>query len=442
MKSWRIGVVVAVMMMFSFPAGCVESKGNGGCPDTQDFVDETYGARVRQIQSAADRSKHNIYYHRNPWNADNTYMVGIDSGSDGSKWRVILYDGNGCFIKDLFSVEQYDWRIVWDRTKPEVLYTSKGPNLYRYDVTSGQARLLKSFAPLRLRPSGPSLNQAGDRILVVTFDGRASVFRSYRLPDMQDEQQFEARYPDGCKKDWDDERYTGYKGQIVTACQNPQAILVYEDTGQRVHQFDGIGGGGHWDFSPDGKLAYLKMPGGYGRAGGLIEPPQVRRNQRAITAENRVAKRRRQGTAANQVPGQPRAAGRLEQLELHVVETDGSEDRVVYSVPQAQARYVQNLHLSWPDRVSDWFIASFFPSARNLPSSYTAPMDEIALISVSGKHRFLARTKTSIRTRGTGFWAEPLASPSSDGSRVSFNSNRSGRIEHYVLWISSPVLSR
>lgn len=436
---------MAVMMIFSFPAGCVESKGNGECPDTQNFVDETYGARVRQIQSAADRSKHNIYYHRNPWNADNTRMVGIDSASDGSKWRVVLYDGDGCFIKKLFPITQYDWRIVWDRTNPEVFYTTKGPNLYRYYVTSGKATLLKSFAPLRLRPSGPSLNQAGDRILVVTFDGRKNVFRSYRLPDMRDERHFEARYPDGCKKDWDDERYTGYKGQIVTACQNPGTILVYEDTGRLVHQFDGIGGGGHWDFSPDGKLAYLKMPrSGYRtvrKVGGLMEDARVRRNRTAAAGDNRIAKRR-QRAATREESGSSRAAGRREPLEIHVVETDGSEDRVVYSVLGAQARYVDNFHLSWPDKVTDWFIASFFPSAGNLPSVYAAPMDEIVQITVSGEHRFLARTKTSIRARRTDFWSQPLASPSSDGSRVSFNSNRSGRTEHYVLWTSPPALSR
>jgi len=33
------------------------------------------------------------------------------------------------------------------------------------------------------------------------------------------------------------------------------------------------------------------------------------------------------------------------------------------------------------------------------------------------------------------FWAEPLASPSSDGNRISFNSNRSGTVDQYVLFV-------
>jgi hypothetical protein len=49
--------------------------------------------------------------------------------------------------------------------------------LYSYNVTAGSAKLLKSFAPLGLNPNGPSLNQSGDRVLVVTSN---QIFHSYR----------------------------------------------------------------------------------------------------------------------------------------------------------------------------------------------------------------------------------------------------------------------
>jgi hypothetical protein len=32
------------------------------------------------------------------------------------------------------------------------------------------------------------------------------------------------------------------------------------------------------------------------------------------------------------------------------------------------------------------------------------------------------------------FWAMPLAAPSADGKRISFNSNRSGTIDQCILW--------
>ncbi|MBV8139299.1 MAG: PD40 domain-containing protein, partial [Deltaproteobacteria bacterium] len=35
------------------------------------------------------------------------------------------------------------------------------------------------------------------------------------------------------------------------------------------------------------------------------------------------------------------------------------------------------------------------------------------------------------------FWAQPLPSPSADGTRISFNSNRSGSVQQYILWTPS-----
>jgi hypothetical protein len=325
-------------------------------------------------------------------------MIGIQTNQEQKNWRVVLYDGNGCFRNELFGILDYDWRLVWDRKNPETLYTWKGSNLYRYNVITRKAQLLKSFAPLGLgfKPAGPSLNQAGDRILVITSDG---VFRSYRLPDMGDERAFKAGLPEGCYTDWEDERYIGYKNYIVAGCNiretNQQHSYIYDDTGHLFYHHSGVPLE-HSDFSPDGRVAYGKMWGGGVR--GVRRP-----------------------------------------FEIHVVNLDGTNDRILYSVPHDAARYIQNFHISWPDRITEWFIVSFFPSVQNLPTTYAPPLDEILLISsTSGKYKFLARTDTKIGTRQTGFWAQPLASPSADGSRISFNSNGSGTIDQYILWIPTP----
>jgi hypothetical protein len=371
---------------------CCASVGRtqSDCSNTRASVDPVYGSKITEMLSPG-RNDHNLYYHRDPWNAGSSYLLGIDSDSDSRNWSVILYDGRGCFIKRLFTIDQYDWRLVWDRHDPNTLYTWRGSALYRFDVASNRVQLLKSFAPLQLKPNGPSLNQAGDRILVATSD---NVFHSYRLPDMSEERSFAAVFPGACRSSWKDDRYIGYRDYIATHCNstNPpfQGLYIYNDSGAAFHVFEGVGGGGHYDFSPEGKLAYFNMWGG-GR-------------------------------------GQPSTP-----LEIHVVNLDGTNDRVLYSVPQERARYVQNLHLSWPDKVTNWFVAGFFPFPGAHQDQYAPPFDEIAAINLNGNLKNLARTQSS-PGRGVDFWAQPLASPSADGSRISFNSNRNGNIQQYILW--------
>lgn len=232
-----------------------------------------------------------------------------------------------------------------DRNDPAILYTWKGSNLYRYNVNTGQADILKSFAPLGLKPSGPSLNQAGDRILVTTSD---NTLRSYRLPDMQEERAFTMTFSPGCFTDWEDQRYFGYGNYIANHC-NPidstmtSAIVVYDDTGVLFHRFDGIGGGGHFDFSPNGQLAYIKRVTG-GPRGGLLA------------------------------------------WEIHAVNLDGSNDRILYSVPQPQAGKIRNMHISWPDRDSTRFFVSFFANAP-FPPTYVAPLDEILQVKLDGTYK-------------------------------------------------------
>jgi len=384
---WLLGILI----------GGGSAASQAACPDALDYRDETYGASIRQLVRR-EGHEHNLYYTRDPWNADGSLMVGIRSDLMQRNWKVALFDGDGCFQKELFSIDQFDWHLVWDRSRPEILYTWRASNLYEFNVKTGAARLLKSFAPSKLMPNGPSLNQDGDRILIVTQDG---TFRSYKLPDMGDERTFQMAFLEGCSPAWDKPRYTGFRNFISATCSSGdgkvQAVLVYDDTGAPHHIFEGVGGGGHHDFSPDGRWAYFKLPSG----------PR----------------------------GGPRSP-----LEIHVVNIDGTDDRVVYSIPATEARYVHNLHLAWPSRVNDWLIASFFPNAANLPPSYAPPLDEILQLRLDGRHRFLARTYTAYSTEGrrTGgaqdmFWAQPLARPSADGRRIVFNTNRSGTIDLCIL---------
>jgi hypothetical protein len=369
-----------------------------------DSVDPLSGCKVRQLRKD-DGHEHNLYYYRDPWNADGSRLLGIQSDLDQKNWRVCLYDGDGVFLQELFTIDEYDWRLCWDRKNPDILYTWKGSELYRFSVAARKAELLKSFAPLGLMPNGPSCNQAGDRILVVTSD---RTFRSYRLPDMGDPRAFQIAVPDGCYVSWDKPHYTGYRNTVDTAYSAPglaqQAIVVYDDTGAVVHKFDAIGGGGHYDYSPHGKLAYFKLPSG-GRGS----------------------------------PGTP--------LEIHVVNLDGTGDRVLFSVPHERVHF-HNLHLSWPRNVNDWFVAGFFPSRPNspgkdVPAAYEPPSDEILMIRLDGTTQYLARTGTVYsRTARRGaagdmFWAQTLPRPSADGKRICFNSNRSGTIDLHVLYTES-----
>lgn len=378
------------------PVSPFVSAADANAPAIQ-FVDERdadYGGRVRQLRLDAGH-EHNLYYIRNPWNADGTRMVVIHSDANQKNWRVALHDGDGQFLKFLFAISEYDWRVVWDRRDPGVLYTTRASSIFRYNVSSGKGELLKKLGS-PLRPTGASLNQAGDRILVATANW---TFHSFALPDMTDERTFRPAVPKGF--DSDKPGYTGHANTIHVAYSSPETgarILIFTDAGELVHEFKGIGGGGHWDFSPEGRLAYFKLP--------------------------------RLGPAGEQDP-----------LEIRVVNLDGSNDRLLFTAPRGQTRYLQNLHLSWPDRVNDWFVASFFPNASRLPKTYAPLLDEIAIIKLDGTHRFVARSRTAHSRatdkggKGDMFWAQPLASPSADGKRIAFNSNRSGTIDQCILYV-------
>jgi hypothetical protein len=242
---------------------------------------------------------------------------------------------------------------------------------------------------------------AGVPLLVITSDG---TFHSYHLPDMSDERIFQIVVPEGCFVGWDKPHYVGYRNYIDTAYSSAglaqQAIVVYDDTGVVIHKFDTIGGGGHYDYSPDGMLAYFKLATG--------------------------------GRSAPETP-----------FEIHVVHLDGSGDRVLFRVPRSQVHF-QNLHLSWPSKVNDWFVAGFFPSAgQSEPVDYEPPFDEILLLRLDGTARYLARTRTAYSRAGERggaddlFRAQTLPSPSADGKRICFHSNQSGTIDLCLLLLEN-----
>ncbi|MBI5397556.1 MAG: PD40 domain-containing protein [Verrucomicrobia bacterium] len=369
-------------------------------PQLVDYTDPAYGSKIRQLRKD-DGHEHNFYYYRDPWNADGSRLLGIQSDLNQKNWHVVLYDGDGKFIKDLFPINQFDWRLCWDRNAPDILYTWRGYDLHRFNVNTGEAKLLKSFQPLPISTAGPSVNQTGDRLVISTSD---HTFHSYRLPDLGDERTFKPEIPAGCFVSWDKPRYTGWRNTIDVAYKSADlkqtGILLYDDTGRLVHHFKGIGGGGHYAFSCDGRLAYFLMP------------------------------------------NYPRTDGK-NSLDIHVVDADGSNDRVLYSAPREKAVFVQNLHVSWPGRVGDWFVASFFHHPNLKPQTYAPPLDEILQLRLDGTCKFLARTGSEY-SRGAGrgsstdlFWAMPLAVPSADGKRICFNSNRSGTVDQHILYVEA-----
>ena len=339
-----------------------------------DFTDPTYGGRVRQILNPAG-DEHNLYHYRSVFNADNSRLLAIETPKGSKDYIVVLYDGDGRFLKRLFTVPQYDWRAAWDRRDPKFFYTWKGSTVYRYDAEANKATALRTFEnPSIASPSGLSLNGKGDRLLLRMSDKSV---RTYRLPALDDERTCRIEIPDGRYANWDKLRFTGHKDYFALefAPKQPTSrpfTRIYDGlSGKVFHTLEGIGVG-HSDFSPDGKFAYIERS----HRGG--------------------------------------------DLKIRVVNLDGTDNRVVFTAPREKLRYVRNYHITWPAGVRDWFLLSFFPQTGHLPASYEPWLDELVQVFVDGRHKVLARTGT---TCGANFWAQPQQSPSADGSRVLFHSN-------------------
>ena len=141
-----------------------------------------------------------------------------------SNWDLVLLDRYGCYVQTLFPVNQYDWRLVWDRDDPEILYTWHGKTLYRFNVTTGMATPVKTFSAPLLAP-GPSINQDNTKMLVLTGEP-IPVLRVLRMSDWTEVASFSIT-KDGktfkgttdCQTGWKDERFIGYQDHIYVACR-------------------------------------------------------------------------------------------------------------------------------------------------------------------------------------------------------------------------------
>lgn len=371
----------------------------GGCTGAVDYQDPTYGAQVRRLKKN-DGHEHGLYYHRNPWNADSSAMVAAWEDLVPSNWDLVLLDQHGCYVRTLFPVNQYDWRLVWDREDPDILYTWHGKTLYRYDITTGVATPVKTFsAPLL--SAGLSINQDNTKLLVLTGES-VPVLRVLRMSDWTQVASFTIT-KDGtnfkgtsdCQTAWQDARFIGHQDYIYAACRGQNAatrlVRIFNGDGTLHHEFSGSKYSDHTDFSPDGRWAYFEVGNG---------------------------------------------------LRIHVVNIDGTDDTVVFSAPKADVQWLQNLHISWPDRVSDYFFVSLFPSVSK-PAPPEAPLsDELMIVHTSGAAFSLARTYGSSKP----FWSQGLASPNADGTLVSFSSNRcagvpcSATIDLHIVTVPASVI--
>lgn len=369
-----------------------------------DFTDPTYGGRIRQIFNPAG-DEHDLYHYRSVFNADNSRMLGIETPKGSKDYLVTLYDGDGKFLKKLFTQAEYNWTLAWDRHDPRILYTRKENTVYRYDVETCKAEGVKTFEKpgITSGPTGLSLNQTGDRLLLRMGD---QTVRTYRLPALDDERVCHIDIPEGWFANWDKLRFTGHKDYFALEFEQkrplpaggpstPPFLRIYDGvTGKLFHTLENTPLG-HHDFSPDGKLAYVD---GF--------------NQRR-------------------------------DMQVHVVNLDGTEDHIVFKAPREKLGFVRNYHITWPPGVKDWFLLSFFPQTGRLPQNYEPWLDEIVQVFVDGRSKVLARTGT---TCAENFWAQPQQSPSADGTRVLFHSNgtstvgkigeeASGTIDQCILYV-------
>ena len=349
----------------------------GNCAGAVDYEDPTYGAEVRRLKKV-DGHEHGLYYHRNAWNADSSAMLAAWESLVPSNWDLVLLDRHGCYIETLFPVNQYDWRLVWDREDPQVLYTWHGKTLYRFNVLTGVATPVKTFSAVLL-PAGLSINQDNTKMLVVTGEP-IPVLRVLRMSDWTELAKFSIT-KDGknlkgttdCQTPWQDVRFIGYRDHIYAGCRGQSTktrlVRIFNSDGTVHHEFNGAKYSDHSDFSPDGRWAYFEVGNG---------------------------------------------------IRIHVVNIDGTDDTIVFSAPKADVQWIQNLHISWPDRAPGYFFVSFFPSPTKPAPPEAALSDDLMIVHTSGVALGLARTYGSSQP----FWSQGLASPNAEGTLVSFSSNR------------------
>lgn len=131
---------------------------------------------VRELGTTlADGSgNHNLYHIRPVWNSDSSYLILVHHGP-GTTWTVSLHHGlTGVWIKDLFTLATYGWRLVWSKVYPHLLYTDQSGtnNIVVYNVETKSVVQTVASPTTPMTPSGPTINYAGTRIM---WSGGSSV---------------------------------------------------------------------------------------------------------------------------------------------------------------------------------------------------------------------------------------------------------------------------
>ena len=170
------------------------------------FTDPQWGGVYQQMIRTVPASDHNLYYLRNSFNANGTLMLGIQSplslNGTATPWVIVLFDGNGCFLKPLFNAiggtPAFNWRANWSPVDPNVFYTTGVSGTWPGLSGNINTNIIYAMHPCATRitgisdpacasttgmavaplyqfnrvstnePSGPSLSEDGSRIGIVT----------------------------------------------------------------------------------------------------------------------------------------------------------------------------------------------------------------------------------------------------------------------------------
>jgi hypothetical protein len=142
------------------------------------YADPVFGTSIRRLTDAlvtpdatGDASfltwAMNEYSTVAAWNSDDTrFLLQHDS-------YFALYDGQGAWLRDLPFEIHAGAQPRWSRSSPDVLYYVSGNRVKRFDVSSGQSTLLRTFSEYSsVSGHGESdTSFAGDK-LVLAGDGR------------------------------------------------------------------------------------------------------------------------------------------------------------------------------------------------------------------------------------------------------------------------------
>ncbi len=424
MKTTHLAVCLAVIV-FALAASAAPPTVCGGnsCGPNCTIVthtDQTSGKTIWRLKNDT-KHEHNIYYYRDAWNANNTKMVAVHMDQFQQNWTLHLYDEHACYLGQAFTLNDYDWRVVWDKTDSNIMYSIKGNVLYKLNTSTFPVTptALKTFDNLTEGyplTNGVSLNQAGTRILVTTqINGSGQTrLNTFDLPGMTNPRVIVIDNIDpstpNCAINTDKIRYTGYQNRVhagcnvplltLCACGGPQSgyekVRIYDDvTGQLVKSYGSSLNFGHLAYSAEGHFGYYRYnPSGDG------------------SMEIRVCDTLSAAVCGSQPFG-----------------TSTSDDKIVLSPTGAQMTDVQSLHLNWGSAVTGrnmWMIASFYPKTVATPTTDpTWYHDEILKINHKASpvtYSVLGHSRTLYE--GQWFWTMTVGAINKDGTKITFNSDR------------------